>query len=143
MKTTDKQFEIDAVIGMVAKLSANGSEIAKLMIGYLLELKDRRESELKPVTKFVQGMHLADAIFKQFVHIRSEVEEAQREIISLTTDGCCRLYSTPAYKTALELIDIQTSCESLLQLLGYHEHGRRELRKKVIEKNTERGYYDE
>jgi len=141
LEITDKQLELDTVIGMVAKLSANGSEIARLMIGCLSELKDRRESDLIPVTKFTQGMHTLNAISKQFAHVKSEVDEAQHEINSLL--ACRRFYSRPEYLAALELIDIQTSCESLLHLLGYQEHGRRELRKQVIAKNAERGYYDE
>ena len=88
-------------------------------------------------------MSTEGAFFKQFRHIRSEVDEAQHEISGLIIHGDCRLYSTPAYKTALELIDIQTSCESLLHLLGYRERSRRELRKQVIAKNAERGYYDD
>lgn len=143
MKTTDEQYDLDDMIHAEAQLSAEGSEVAKIMLGFLLELKDRRESDLKPVSKFVQGLHPMDAVSNQFAHIESEVEEAKYEINSLLADGCCRPYSTQAYRTALELIDIQTSCESLLQLLGYREHGRRELRKKVIAKNIERGYYEE
>jgi hypothetical protein len=105
----------------------------------LLELKDRRETELKPATKF-----LGNTTDKQFAHIRSELIEAW-EIIELlcifpkTADN----YGERVQEAAEELIDLQMTCCTMLAILGLDESQRREARRKVIEKNRSRGYYEE
>lgn len=143
MKTIDEQQDqLDETIHLVSLISVNGGDTHKEILGYLLELKDRRESDLKPVTMFTQGKRFYDDVLAQFQHMCSEVDEVKQEMNNLICCGGTK-FTTPAYLMALELIDLQTSCESMLQILGYGEETRRELRKKVISKNTERGYFDE
>lgn len=94
------------------------------------ELKERRESDLRPADKFVDPNNIC----QQMAHIKSEVKEAYHEYCNLSEENECDLVE--------ELIDIQMSCETMLADLGLDEQRRREARKRVIEKNRARGYYN-
>lgn len=95
----------------------------------LLELKERRESDLRPATKF-----LSCGIGKQLSKIQQEFKEVESEL---------------AYErfnkenAAEELVDLQIACETMLAMLKLNETARADVRRRVIAKNKARGYYDE
>jgi hypothetical protein len=103
-------------------------DIAKINGEFLRELKQRRESNLRPADKF-----LVNSIGEQFSHMESEIVEIEEEFLSCDMD---------IERTAYEVIDLQMSCETMLAILGLDEQQRMESRRKVIEKNRERGYYN-
>lgn len=107
---------------------------SKDLYAALLELKDRRESDLRPAIKFVASNTISD----QIVHVRSEYFEVENEFREI-------LFNCPGAdvnKLAEELIDLQTSCETMLAIIGFDEQKRHEMRKVVIAKNAYRGYYN-
>jgi hypothetical protein len=101
----------------------------------LQELKQRRESELRPADKF-----LGNSLNAQMYHVKSELEECIEayENLIIEFDYC----QSKQEKLIEELIDLQMSCETMICLLGLDEQQRMEARKKVIEKNTARHYYE-
>lgn len=101
----------------------------KKLAEWLQELKERRESSLRPATKF-----LTNTIGQQLSHIHQEFKEVELEL----GYGCLGID-----KAVEELIDLQTACETMLDILGLGEIQRMEARRKVIKKNQARGYYDE
>ena len=104
-----------------------GSDVCAAITSWLIELRDRRESELRPATKY-----LSNTIMQQFSHINSEVFELK-----------CALFGENENATFDEIVDIQMSCETLLTILGADEQQRMEARRRVIAKNKARGYYQE
>ncbi|WP_455577082.1 hypothetical protein [Anaerosinus sp.] len=100
-----------------------------IIVPALLELKEHRESSLRPATKF-----LANTIGQQLSHIHQEFKEVELEL----GYGCLGID-----KAVEELIDLQTACETMLAILGLDEKQRMQARRKVIEKNQARGYYCE
>lgn len=101
----------------------------KKLAEWLQELKERRESSLRPATKF-----LTNTIGQQLSHIHQEFKEVELEL----GYGCLGID-----KAVEELIDLQTACETMLDILGLGEIQRMEARRKVIKKNQARGYYCE
>lgn len=99
------------------------------ILEWLLELKERRESDLRPAMKF-----LTNTPSQQFQHVLSEVQEATAEVEMLLRDYKERFVE--------ELIDTQMSIETELYILGLNTQQIREARRKVIAKNEVRGYYD-
>jgi len=104
------------------------------------ELTERRESDLRPATAFLNNVE-----YTQIGHLKSEVLE-----LELAWDKCLwdrqGEYAENDAKNDLamnmEIVDIQMSAETLLAIRGLDEQQRRDLRKKVIEKNRVRGYYN-
>lgn len=107
------------------------SNITELSI-LLTELKQRRESDLRPADKY-----LTNTPYEQFDHLKSEMIEVWDEV--KTYDDTLLLVDEK--KLTEELIDLQMSAETMLAILGLNEQQRREARRKVIEKNEARGYY--
>lgn len=103
--------------------------ITDKILPLLQELKERRESELRPADKFLSN---TPAI--QFEHIVSELGEAKIAMVKKEMGMENNLVE--------ELADLQMSCETMLAILGFDEQQRREARKKVIEKNRSRGHYE-
>lgn len=108
------------------------------LLGALQELSQRRESELRPATKF-----LDNEIVKQMNHIESEFSEVKIEFYIMIDYR----YETNERKKAIEnliseLVDLQMSCETMLAVMGLDRQQRMESRRKVIEKNAKRGYYE-
>lgn len=99
------------------------------MFDLLTELKQCRESDLRPADKF-----LGNTVKEQFNHMESELNEIMNEIW-----GCEEISKN---KLVMEIIDLQMSAETMLAILGLDEQQRREARKKVIDKNEKRGYYE-
>lgn len=94
----------------------------------LLELKERRETELRPATKF-----LSCGIGKQLNKIQEEFKEVESELA----------YERFNKDNAIEeLVDLQTACETMLAILGLDEADRADMRRRVIAKNAARGYYE-
>ena len=94
-----------------------------------IELKERRESSLRPATKF-----LGNTIGEQLTQIQQELKEVEKEL----GYGCLGID-----EAVEELIDLQTACETMLDILGLGELQRMQARRKVIAKNQARGYYCE
>lgn len=99
----------------------------------LQELLDRVTSDVRPADKY-----LTSSIGAQWNHILTENNEEQVALceyqISMNDETRTAL--------AMELVDGQMSRETMLAILGYDAHGRREIRRRVIEKNRVRGYYE-
>lgn len=103
---------------------------------YFMELKDLlqdlRSAELRPALKW-SGV----GVEEQYKHYLSE----HKEIVM-----AYELWeSSPAQyreEFAMEIVDKQMSGETLLMELGYDEHQRREMRRRVIRKNRGRGYFE-
>lgn len=110
------------------------ADVAEEILPLFIELRDRRESALRPATRF-----LGNDIHQQWTHIISEILEANEELRRHTVND-----DTAAIKRmAGELIDIQMSCETMLAIIGLNESQRNDARRRVIAKNESRGYYDD
>jgi hypothetical protein len=118
----DKNMEGDFSDDPGADLMFADQIIGKLRAG-LLALQ---RSALRPATKY-----LTSTIDEQMDHIFSEVAEVEN---ALEYENYQRVSE--------ELVDLQMSCETLLTILGLDEQQRNEVRRKVIEKNAARGYYN-
>ena len=93
----------------------------------LQELKQRRESALRPATKY-----LGTTLREQFESIKREVKEVEMAMMYNDTDD----------HLLEELVDVQTACETMMAIIGADESARNEVRRQVIEKNRRRGYYE-
>ena len=99
------------------------------------ELKERRETEFKPATRFVYNT----SVMHQIAHI---VEET-KEVIDAYLD-CKEINDIDDLDDLIEEInDVKYSCDTLYAILGLNEEQIRKSRLKVIEKNRVRGYYNE
>ncbi len=85
-----------------------------------------KEKELKPATRFL-GISLGDQVNK----IHSELNEVIKAVMD--NEGKERI--------AEEIADVQQACETALAILGLTEEQRQEIRRKVVMKNSLRGYY--
>ncbi len=83
--------------------------------------------ELKPATKFVGQLSLAEQIAK----IHSEYLEVMGAVF----------HNEGKERIAEELADVQQACETAMAILGLTEEERREARRRVIAKNSKREYY--
>lgn len=123
------------------------------VISLLQELKARRESDLRPATKF-----LTATLDEQMVSLTEEYAEVYKAFENYTNNVVTdvsevedeAMYEVFAAEDAAikdqlaeELVDLQTTCETMLAIMGLSEQQRREVRQKVIEKNLNRGYYQE
>lgn len=100
----------------------------------LTELKERRESSLRPATKFVKS-----TLFQHNDKLIEEFNEVQAAFYDYTEN------SLEKDKEHLieEIVDLQFAAETKLAGLGLDEKQRMQARRKVIEKNQSRGYYCE
>jgi hypothetical protein len=104
----------------------------------LQELKERRESDLKPAGRFTNND------IYTFGDQQKSIESEYLEVCKAfnywyIVDSCAETKN----HFCEELIDLQISCETMLAKIGLNEQQRREARKKVIAKNAARGYYKE
>lgn len=99
-------------------------EVAEL----LEEIKEHRASKLRPAIRFV-GDWIEDLLTK----LDEEVKEVHAEV----SDDCH--YNVSSF--AMELVDVQMVCETILYHIGLTEIERNAVRQKVIAKNEARGYY--
>lgn len=97
---------------------------------FLQELRQRRSSALIPAVKY-----LTNTVDQQFGHLEGEIREVRKEVALCKTNK-----STTVDRIAEELVDVQMSAETMLEILGFCEEERMELRKSVIKKNKDRGY---
>lgn len=103
----------------------------------LVELKQRRESDLRPATKFL-GQNFGQLIGK----VCSECDEVI-EAWDDDFDQCPEQLPKEAYNDILmELVDVQMACETALTKILPDRADRDEVRRQVIEKNRSRGYYE-
>ena len=84
------------------------------------------EKQLRPAVRF---LHQGKA--RQIDKIVEECEE----VVQAWNDG------EKNERVAEELADVQMACETMLAMLGYTEEQRKNIRLKVVEKNSRRGYY--
>lgn len=104
----------------------------------LSELKQLKESDLRPADKFLTATK-----YKQFESVESEFDEIQREFYRMIDDRYSKTFREESKQNLImELVDLQMSCETMLAILGLDENQRMEVRRKVIEKNRVRGYYE-
>lgn len=117
-----------------------GGEIAEEMDAMVasmeIELQRRRETDLKPATKF-----LNNTLFQQLVAVGREFQEVHYAYLELHDSWSDPNSDSRAAKAhmAEELVDLQTACQTLLVLLGADID---QVRRDVIAKNAARGYYD-
>ncbi|WP_196607127.1 hypothetical protein [Pectinatus frisingensis] len=109
----------------------------KDLYSVLLELKQRRESDIIPATKFLNaGM---------YAHISKVMEECD-EVSEAADDDEMDLYleegRTENFKHLLEeLVDVQFAAETAITKILPDIQDRWALRRQVREKNAKRGYY--
>lgn len=103
-----------------------------IIIRLLKELRDRRESALRPATKY-----LTNSWLEQYMHVKEELDEVRQAM----NDFAFRKPGSGTDYISEELVDLQMSCETMLAIIGLDEQQRNEARRKVIKKNKERGYY--
>lgn len=101
----------------------------------LLELKERRESDLRPATKFVNTT--CEGFKRQLDHVKSEITEIEEAFETYMKCG--------GAKRLEELTDEITDAQSSLQTLKADVNVAGELDKescrRVAKKNAARGYY--
>ena len=103
------------------------------LLGALQELQQRRELvDIQSAKKF-----LGNSFCQQFEHMKSELIEIDVAIWGVTDDERTEEY------IAMEIIDLQSSCQTMLEgALGLSKDKIMFYRRKVIEKNAKRGYYE-
>lgn len=85
-----------------------------------------KEKELKPAVRFL-GLSFPDQLKK--------IHDEYKEVISAWMD------KEGKERVAEELADMQQAIETALAILGLTEEQRKEVRRKVVIKNSLRGYY--
>jgi len=118
-----------------------GTDGSKNILDAFKELQDRRQSDLRVATKF-----LTNSYYRQIEHIESEFDETREAVTDLIETMV--LDNKPDYADKLshaaeEIVDLQSTCETMLAILGFDKQQRREIRKRVIAKNAARHYYEE
>lgn len=86
------------------------------------------KSSLKPVAKSIRP--------KDFNGQIEKLKEELAEVIEAHVEGQGR------ERVAEELVDLQMACETALAILGLSEDLRQKIRRKVVLKNSLRGYYE-
>lgn len=122
--------ELDKLVKRMKEIAQQPYDYAadyEVVYQLLVELKERRESDLRPAVKF---MHLPLG-----KHIEKIYEEFGEVLIAALEDNEEHLRE--------ELVDLQMACETALARTGLDEQQRRGERRKVIAKDEARGYYDE
>lgn len=119
--------ELSSAMKEVATMKGVVATIGRTTLLELLhELKGCRESSLRPATKF-ENLDIEECVC-------NKVLEEFFEVYAACRDGNNE-------NLAEELVDLQMVCETALWRLGLDESQRRAVRKAVIKKNRERGYY--
>lgn len=98
----------------------------KCAIGGPKKSEQPEEKQLRPAVRF---LHQSKA--RQIDKIVEECEE----VVQAWNDG------ERVERIAEEVADLQQACETMLAMLGYTEEQRKNIRLKVVEKNSRRGYY--
>ena len=115
-----------------------GPAQAGWMYDALLELKQRRESDLRPATKYL-GQDFRQLIGKVCSECYEVVQAWDDDF-----DQCPEQLPKEVYNDILmELVDVQMACETALTKILPDRADRDEARRQVIEKNRRRGYYEE
>lgn len=132
----------DDIVWLINYFIFNNEQLNKnkrqTVVDLLKELKQRRESDLRPANKF-----LGNNLIEQFKHLKSEVKEVKSEFYYFIDDDYNEEFRKHSRgKLISELIDLQMSCETMLAIMGLNEEQRREARVDVIAKNEARGYYN-
>ena len=114
-----------------------GDNIRVYLREALRELKERRESDLRPAAKFLS---------QDFRQLTGKVCSECYEVVQAWDDDfdqCPEQLPKEAYNDILmELVDVQMACETALTKIIPDRADRDEVRRQVIEKNAKRGYYD-
>lgn len=124
----DQMIELEKTL-IDDELSGN---MARKFYEWLVELKERRATELKPATKY-----LTNSWLEQYMHVKEELDEVRQAMNDYALGAPC----SGTDHISEELVDLQMSCETMLAIIGLDEQQRNEARRKVIKKNKERGYY--
>lgn len=117
-----------------------GPAQAGWMYDALQELKQRRESDLRPAAKFL-GLTKSQQ-HKRVIEEVTEFSEALDLLNQFPSDPKPIGYDSARIFVLEELVDVQTACETMMAILGADEADRNEVRRMVIEKNRRRGYYE-
>lgn len=104
-------------------------EVAEL----LEEIKEHRASKLRPATKFVQ---------RDMTYLLKKLDEEHEEVLA-EVNLMRNLKDYNKNILAMELVDVQTVCETILEHIGFSQAERDEVRRAVVGKNAARGYYEE
>ena len=107
-----------------------------ILFHILQELKDRRESDIIPATKFLD-QPLSELIRKVMEECDEVSEAADDEMDLYLEEG-----RTENFKHLLEeLVDVQFAAETAITKILPDIQDRWEVRRQVREKNAKRGYY--
>ena len=118
-------MKLDNTIEIIA--NSPGTDLMTTVLEFLIELKKRRKSALRPADKY-----LSNTPEQQFDHLKFELAEIEVEL----KNGNVR-------NLAMEIVDLQMSAETLLAVLPLDEQERNKVRRRVIRKNAKRGYYEQ
>lgn len=132
-KTTDEVLLKEIINGFSAMPDVEYKKIAN----WLTELVERRKSDLRPDDKF-----LGATITRQLLRVNSEIGEIQEALHKVKYPTMDLNLEEATEHIAEEIADAQMSLETLFAICGFNEKQRREARRKVIEKNRVRGYYE-
>lgn len=106
------------------------------LVSALKELRIRRDSALKPATKFLNDdLNSISELFHKILEETAEVGDAYSEYVKQKNNEKIR------NNLAEKIIDVQFACETALSKLLPLEKHRLKARRQVIKKNTDRGYY--
>ncbi|MEM5768087.1 MAG: hypothetical protein AAGU23_06615 [Bacillota bacterium] len=138
--TLDEAIDFITLVRNMCVLYNTTPRNYQTIVNLLCELRDRRETELRPATRF-----LGNTIPQQLRHIQSELEEAETEIINYWRFDKFNQEKVESarLRAGEELEDLKAACTTMQVILGFDENGRRSLARKVIAKNQARGYYEE
>ena len=120
-------------------MDEGGVKRPDLLWPILQELKERRESDLRPAAKFLNLK-----IGEQLRIVEGELDEVFNALPAYLIekdDGVTGITESLMH-FAEEIVDTQTALETLLVIAGLDETARNEVRRRVIEKNAKRGYYE-
>lgn len=106
----------------------------------MAELQRRRESELRPATKYL-GLTKSQQ-YKKIIGEVTEFSEALDLLNQFPSAPKPIGYDSARIFVLEELVDVQTACETMMAILGAGEKERNDIRRQVIEKNRRRGYYE-
>ena len=138
--TLDEAIELEWCLNIEAIATKNQAqiELAKQMHEWLLELRDRRETELRPANKFLNNTPI-----KQLTHVLSEIKEIQDVMIQLKQPKSDSDWQQLQSNLADEIYDAQSSLVTLAYICGLNRDDMIAAGKRKIKANGDRGYYQE
>lgn len=128
MNITDE--ELEQAIKDIEAIDGNVSFCPETILPILKELKDRRESDIRPATAFLHQ------------DIRDLVDKIDEEINEVKAELYLKFSPMDKERISEELIDVQMAAETALTKIMPDIKDRIAKRREVIAKNDQRHYYN-